>query len=88
MTEVVFKSLKRIVQSLTYLPYFVSWVLVVGLMYTLLDPETGVISKMLVSTGIIRSDTMSNCGIVYSSLCLWRIQAAKYLHLKEASLSI
>lgn len=58
LNEVVFKRFKRIVQSLTYLPYFVSWVLVVGLMYTLLDPETGVISKMLVSTGVIGSDTM------------------------------
>jgi putative aldouronate transport system permease protein len=58
LNELVFKRFKRIAQSLTYLPYFVSWVLVVGLMYTLLDPETGIVSKMLVSTGIIGSDTM------------------------------
>jgi len=58
LNELVFKRFKRIVQSLTYLPYFVSWVLVVGLMYTLLDPETGVVSKMLISTGLIGSDTI------------------------------
>ena len=58
LNELVFKRFKRIVQSLTYLPYFVSWVLVVGFMYTLLDPETGVISKMLMSMGLIGSDTI------------------------------
>ncbi|MNI38761.1 putative multiple-sugar transport system permease YteP [compost metagenome] len=58
LNELVFKRFKRIVQSLTYLPYFVSWVLVVGFMYTLLDPDTGVISKLLVHLGIIGSDTM------------------------------
>ncbi|CAH1211330.1 putative multiple-sugar transport system permease YteP [Paenibacillus auburnensis] len=58
LNELVFKRFKRIVQSLTYLPYFVSWVLVVGFMYTLLDPDTGVISKLLVNLGIIGSDTM------------------------------
>ncbi|MCL6602753.1 MAG: ABC transporter permease subunit [Paenibacillus sp.] len=58
LNELVFKRFKRIVQSLTYLPYFVSWVLVVGLMYTLLDPQTGVVSKMLMSTGLIGSDTI------------------------------
>lgn len=58
LNELVFKRFKRIVQSLTYLPYFVSWVLVVGFMYTLLDPDTGVISKLLVQLGVIGSDTM------------------------------
>ncbi|KUP22607.1 ABC transporter permease subunit [Paenibacillus sp. DMB5] len=58
LNELVFKRFKRIVQSLTYLPYFVSWVLVVGFMYTLLDPDTGIISKLLVNLGVIGSDTM------------------------------
>ncbi|PWW00861.1 carbohydrate ABC transporter membrane protein 1 (CUT1 family) [Paenibacillus cellulosilyticus] len=58
LNELVFKRFKRIVQSLSYLPYFVSWVLVVGLMYTLLDPETGVVSKLLVHLHLIGSDTM------------------------------
>lgn len=58
LNELAFKRFKRIVQSLTYLPYFVSWVLVVGFMYTLLDPETGIISKLLVKLGIIGSDVM------------------------------
>lgn len=48
----------RIVQSFTYLPYFVSWVLVVGFMYTLLDPQTGVVSQLLQILGIVNKDTM------------------------------
>lgn len=58
LNELVFKRFKRIVQSLTYLPYFVSWVLVVGFMYTLLDPDTGVITKLLVRLGLIENGTM------------------------------
>ncbi|WP_219835616.1 sugar ABC transporter permease [Paenibacillus sp. R14(2021)] len=58
LNELVFKRFKRIVQSLTYLPYFVSWVLVVGFMYTLFDPETGVLSRLLMKLGVIGSDTM------------------------------
>lgn len=58
LNELMFKRFKRIVQSLSYLPYFVSWVLVVGLMYTLLDPENGVVSKLLVHLHLIGSDTM------------------------------
>ncbi|MFC4810968.1 ABC transporter permease [Paenibacillus sp. GCM10023250] len=69
LNELVFKRFKRIVQSLTYLPYFVSWVLVVGFMYTLLDPETGVISKLLVKLHLIGSDVML-MGSAHSFLTL------------------
>ena len=58
LNELVFQRFKRIVQSLTYLPHFVSWVLVVGFMYTLLDPQNGIVSKLLLSMGVIGKDTM------------------------------
>ncbi|MFB9328150.1 ABC transporter permease [Paenibacillus aurantiacus] len=58
LNELVYKRFKRIVQSLTYLPHFVSWVLVVGFMYTLLDPDTGVVTRLLEALGMIGPDTM------------------------------
>lgn len=58
LNELRHPRFKRLVQSFTYLPYFVSWVLVVGFMYTLLDPQTGVVGKLLQSLGIIGKDTM------------------------------
>ncbi|MFC3798461.1 ABC transporter permease [Cohnella sp. GCM10012308] len=69
LNELVFKRFKRVVQSLTYLPYFVSWVLVVGLMYTLLDPDTGVLAKLLVRLGLIGDETML-MGSAHSFLAL------------------
>ncbi|SFB39379.1 putative aldouronate transport system permease protein [Cohnella sp. OV330] len=69
LNELVFKRFKRVVQSLTYLPYFVSWVLVVGLMYTLLDPDTGVLAKLLVKLGLIGDETML-MGSAHSFLAL------------------
>jgi putative aldouronate transport system permease protein len=58
LNELKHPRFKRLVQSFTYLPYFVSWVLVVGFMYTLLDPVTGVVSKLLQSFGLIGKETM------------------------------
>lgn len=69
LNELVFKRFKRVVQSLTYLPYFVSWVLVVGLMYTLLDPDTGVLAKLLVKLGLIGDGAML-MGSAHSFLAL------------------
>ncbi|THF73678.1 ABC transporter permease [Cohnella fermenti] len=69
LNELVFKRFKRVVQSLTYLPYFVSWVLVVGFMYTLLDPDTGAVAKLLVKTGLIGDEVML-MGSAHSFLTL------------------
>lgn len=55
LNELVFKKFKRIVQTLSYLPYFISWVLVVGFMYSLLDTKTGIIGSLLVKFHIVNS---------------------------------
>ena len=43
---------KKIVQSVTYLPHFISWVIVSGLLYRLLDQDTGSVNIMLQAIGI------------------------------------
>jgi len=58
LNELRLKMLKKVVQSLTYLPHFISWVLVVGFMYTLLDPDTGVISQLLTHAGLMDKGTL------------------------------
>ena len=42
---------KKIVQSVSYLPYFVSWVVVVSLLTKFLSPSAGVINDIRVSMG-------------------------------------
>lgn len=58
LNELRSQRFKKFVQSLSYLPYFISWVFVVGFMYTMLSPTTGVLSKVLIFFGLIDSDTM------------------------------
>jgi len=42
---------KRIIQTLTYLPHFISWVVVVGIMQALMALEGGVFNTVLVAFG-------------------------------------
>lgn len=42
---------KRIVQTLLYLPHFISWVVAVGIFYVLFTTEGGVVNELLVQFG-------------------------------------
>ena len=52
LNEVHNKAGKRIVQTLTYLPKFLSTVVVVSMLQTLLSPSTGAINSILTSLGM------------------------------------
>jgi putative aldouronate transport system permease protein len=45
---------KRLTQTISYLPYFISWVIAAGLWYKLLSPDNGLINDLLMSTGVIK----------------------------------
>ncbi len=51
LNEVQNNKLRGVFQSITYLPYFISWVVVVGLMNKLLAPNTGMINGVIQSFG-------------------------------------
>jgi putative aldouronate transport system permease protein len=53
LNEMAGKSMKRIFQSISYLPYFISWVVVVGLMTSFLSMD-GLINDLLVNLHIIK----------------------------------
>jgi len=48
LNEVVFIKFKKIVQTISYLPYFISWVVVASIANTILSPESGVVNILLV----------------------------------------
>ncbi len=52
LNEVRNKMFKKVVQTISYMPYFVSWVVVASIMLFLLGSE-GVINQLLLSLGII-----------------------------------
>jgi len=43
---------KRSMQTILYLPHFISWVVVVGMVYNMLSPSTGIINYFLSMMGI------------------------------------
>lgn len=51
MNEVRVALFKRTVQTLVYVPHFVSWVVVVGIFYMLLTTEGGIINELIVMMG-------------------------------------
>jgi putative aldouronate transport system permease protein len=51
INEMQHSGFRRTVQTITYLPHFVSWVIVAGLAYTILDSQTGAVNYVLESLG-------------------------------------
>lgn len=50
--EIRLKAFKRITQTLTYLPHFLSWVVLAGILVTILSPSTGVVNQILQWIGL------------------------------------
>jgi len=51
LNEVQSSKYKRIIQTASYLPYFVSTVVVIGMMNQILSPTTGVVNNIIVALG-------------------------------------
>lgn len=52
LNELVFKRFKRVVQTVAYMPHFLSWVIIYGLALQLFAPSTGLINMVLNQLGI------------------------------------
>ena len=51
LNEMPFPRYKRITQTFIYLPYFISWVIIGGIMVTLLSPSWGIVNMVIKSLG-------------------------------------
>lgn len=60
LNEVTTRWFKRTVQTITYLPYFLSWVIVYGLMLSLLSPGEGMINVLLKQSGFGSVDFLTS----------------------------
>ena len=54
LNEVKHTGLKRIVQTISYLPHFLSWIIVTSLVSTMLSVEDGAINNVLIFLGVIK----------------------------------
>ncbi|NSW89373.1 MAG: sugar ABC transporter permease [Firmicutes bacterium] len=46
LNEITKMKFKRVVQTISYLPHFLSWVVIAGFVYQLLSPEVGIINYL------------------------------------------
>lgn len=53
LNEITQIRFKKLVQTVSYLPYFISWAFVVSFMYTLFSPSSGVVNSVLMQLHII-----------------------------------
>ncbi len=54
LNELKYLKLKRFVQTISYLPHFVSWVIVANIVTSALSPTNGVINEMLLGLGFVK----------------------------------
>jgi putative aldouronate transport system permease protein len=51
LNELVNERLKRIVQSIIYVPHFISWVVIAGICYSVLSVDNGVVNALIKACG-------------------------------------
>lgn len=76
LNEIKSSKFKRLVQTLTTIPNFISWVIVYGLAFSILSNE-GMLNTMLMNLGIIKSPTniLGNSDMVWifqTLLSIWK----------------
>ncbi len=52
LNEIHSRGAKRVLQTVSYMPYFISWVVVFGFCQLFLNSQTGVVNQFMVSTGL------------------------------------
>lgn len=68
--EIKAPKLRSTYQSITYLPYFISWVVVVGILSRLFAPDTGLVNQLLENLGLTDGSTfwMMEEGFFYPAI--------------------
>jgi len=75
ISELPFKNLKKVFQSFTFLPFFISWVVVAAIVMNIFGYENGVLNTILTSLGGERVNIYGNPAkfpIVLVLLRLWK----------------
>lgn len=70
LNEVRFAAYKKIIQSIVYLPHFLSWVIIVGISFLLFSTGEGVINQMIVWMGYDKIDFLTNKNYFWAMLTL------------------
>ncbi|MBN2535513.1 MAG: sugar ABC transporter permease [Spirochaetales bacterium] len=58
LNEIRITSFKRVVQTISYLPHFLSWVIAAGIVQMALSIEGGIVNTILIKLGFIKNPVM------------------------------
>lgn len=75
LNEVTHRRYKKLVQTVTYLPNFISSVVVVGMVVTFLSPSTGLINNILAAMGFERQSFLTEpryFWAIYTIMTIWQ----------------
>lgn len=75
LNELVFKNFKRVVQTIAYMPHFLSWVIIYGLALQLFAPTNGFVNMLLNNLGMESVPFLNESGhwvATYIFLGVWQ----------------
>ncbi|MDD9268312.1 ABC transporter permease [Paenibacillus sp. GCM10023248] len=64
---------KKWIQSIVYMPHFLSWVIIAGITFLLLSQSSGILNKMLVELGFPKYDFLTNENNFWALLTIQNI---------------
>lgn len=73
LNELKVEWFKKTLQSIIYLPHFLSWVIIVGLSFLMLSKDQGIINQVLVSLGYDKVDFLTEPKFFWGLLTLQSI---------------
>jgi putative aldouronate transport system permease protein len=68
LNELRQQTYKKLVQSIIYLPHFLSWVIIVGITFLLFSLGDGIVNKVLVAMGYAKFDFLTNKSLFWGML--------------------
>jgi len=70
LNEIVFSKFKKAIQTAIYLPNFISWVVISGIIYELLSVNGGLVNNILMALGLDRVSFLTQPKMFYPILIL------------------
>ena len=73
LNEVTQRAFKRTIQSIVYMPHFLSWVIIAGITFLLLSQSSGIVNMLLQRAGFQPIDFLTNKHLFWILLTLQNI---------------
>lgn len=73
LNELRNQRFKKTIQTIVYMPHFLSWVIIVGITFLLLSQSEGVINELLAAAGFAKIDFLTNPRLFWIILTIQNI---------------